>query len=358
VTSGTTQNFTYSYDRYGNRTAQTVTAGSGPQPGYTITPTTNQIAGYTYDAAGNMTYDGTHHYTYDAEGNITQVDSGATATYSYNALNQRVRIDKGATAVEFIFNLGGQRVSEWDGHSFAQLRGQYYWGAQPLAYYDSSTHFQHQDYLGTARLQTSCNGTVEGSYFSLPWGDGFTDSGSGVYGGGTSSDDAYHFAGLDHDFETNTDHAQYRNYSPAQGRWLTPDPYDGSYDITNPQSFNRYAYVMNNPLSAVDPLGLNLVLQCDNNGENCTESNDGNGPGDGGGSDCKAPGTDTCATATPPPFPDTWELSYTGFIPYQPIQGFSPKAPSNPSNPNSPKSCADKLANIENLVNATSVLSH
>ena len=37
---------------------------------------------------------------------------------------------------------------------------------------------------------------------------------------------------------------------------MSPDPYDGSYDITNPQSLNRYSYVLNNPLSSVDPLGL------------------------------------------------------------------------------------------------------
>jgi RHS repeat-associated protein len=45
-----------------------------------------------------------------------------------------------------------------------------------------------------------------------------------------------------------------RSYSPAQGRWLRPDPLAG--DITNPQSLNRYAYVMNNPATFIDPLGL------------------------------------------------------------------------------------------------------
>jgi hypothetical protein len=74
VYSGTAQNFTYSYDLYGNRWAQTLTAGSGPQPSFTFSYTTNQstTAGYTYDAAGNMTQDGPtgqggHTYTYAAD---------------------------------------------------------------------------------------------------------------------------------------------------------------------------------------------------------------------------------------------------------------------------------------------------
>jgi hypothetical protein len=45
---------------------------------------------------------------------------------------------------------------------------------------------------------------------------------------------------------------------------MSPDPYNGSYDLGNPQSFNRYAYVGNNPLSFTDPLGLK---GCGVNGE-------------------------------------------------------------------------------------------
>ena len=68
--------------------------------------------------------------------------------------------------------------------------------------------------------------------------------------------DPYHYAGLDHDYESGLDHAQYREYANAGGRWLSPDPYQGSYDWSDPQSLNRYLYVENNPLSASDPSGL------------------------------------------------------------------------------------------------------
>jgi RHS repeat-associated protein len=204
-----------------------------------------------------MTYDGSHHYTYDAEGNITQVDGGATATYAYNALNQRVHVATASGTVEFVFDLNGKRRSFWNGGRDAtELRSQYYWGSQPIAYSDGALHFQHLDWTGTMRMQSGATGAEETQYSSYPWGDGFTDSGAGVYGGGSSEDDAYHFAALDHDYESGTDHAQFRNYSSAQGRWLAPDPYDGSYDATNPQSFNRYAYVLNNPMSFIDPSGL------------------------------------------------------------------------------------------------------
>jgi RHS repeat-associated protein len=48
-----------------------------------------------------------------------------------------------------------------------------------------------------------------------------------------------------------------REYDTASGRWLSPDPAGlAAVDLTNPQSLNRYAYVMNNPTTLIDPSGL------------------------------------------------------------------------------------------------------
>jgi RHS repeat-associated protein len=49
----------------------------------------------------------------------------------------------------------------------------------------------------------------------------------------------------------------FRRYSPVQGRWISPDPAGmGAANPASPQSWNRYAYVSNGPLNAVDPSGL------------------------------------------------------------------------------------------------------
>ena len=51
-----------------------------------------------------------------------------------------------------------------------------------------------------------------------------------------------------------------RKLHSAQGRWISPDPSGaGAANPMNPQSWNLYAYVRNNPLSAIDPFGLNCV---------------------------------------------------------------------------------------------------
>jgi hypothetical protein len=53
----------------------------------------------------------------------------------------------------------------------------------------------------------------------------------------------------------------FRRYNRWHDRFDQPDPYDGSYDETDPQSLNRYAYTNGDPVNFVDPLGL-LRLEC------------------------------------------------------------------------------------------------
>jgi RHS repeat-associated protein len=162
-------------------------------------------------------------------------------------------------------------------------------------------------------MRTTYNGGVEGSYTSLPFGDGYAASGADT--------DANHYAQLDHDFESDTEYAQNRQYSNTQGRWLSPDPYHGSYQWRNPQSFNRYAYVGNNPLASVDPSGLirasNTLepeLNAPNGGNADTvdlymDNAGGGGDGSSGGasdtSNTDTSNTDTNSSVTTAPTPSS-----------------------------------------------------
>jgi RHS repeat-associated protein len=65
------------------------------------------------------------------------------------------------------------------------------------------------------------------------------------------------FTGKERDSETGNDYFGARYYSSSIARFLSPDPSGGHF--MNPQSLNRYAYVHDNPLSMVDPFGLDCV---------------------------------------------------------------------------------------------------
>lgn len=74
--------------------------------------------------------------------------------------------------------------------------------------------------------------------------------------------------GKERDAETGLDYFGARFYSGAQGRFITPDPLMASARASNPQTWNRYNYTLNNPLRFVDPDGLDVPDSCAND-ENC-----------------------------------------------------------------------------------------
>jgi RHS repeat-associated protein len=82
-----------------------------------------------------------------------------------------------------------------------------------------------------------------------PFGDNFTETFSTL--------DFTGFAGGFWDAENNGEQFGAREYENTHGSWLTPDPAGmAAVDLSNPQSWNRYAYVLDNPVSYVDPTGL------------------------------------------------------------------------------------------------------
>jgi len=97
------------------------------------------------------------------------------------------------------------------------------------------------------RLSSTPSQTVyyDGAY--APYGESYAESGT----------IDHQFTGLYQDTVGDLYDFPFREYHSTQGRWLSPDPAGlAAADPTNPQSLNRYAYVLNNPLSLTDPLGL------------------------------------------------------------------------------------------------------
>jgi RHS repeat-associated protein len=64
----------------------------------------------------------------------------------------------------------------------------------------------------------------------------------------------FKFTGYQRDVESGNDYAIFRHHVPRLGRFSSPDPLHGSVD--DPQSLNRFAYVRNDPINFIDPLGL------------------------------------------------------------------------------------------------------
>ncbi len=247
--------FTANYDRYGNRWAEgTANSGGGNQNvSWTYDGVANHVVGRTYDAAGNLMNDSVHNFTYDAEGNMIQIDNGSTAVYVFDALNERVKGTANGVTERYGFDLSGRRSTTWlDGTNTLKL-AQYYAGAERIAYWtntDKNTHFEHADLQGTDRIRSNSAGVVDLTVQSMPFGEKIINTGS-------TDLDPGHFALLDQDLSdgANLSHATFREYSATFGSWTSPDPYDGSYDFSNPQSLNRYSYVLNNPLDGNDPSG-------------------------------------------------------------------------------------------------------
>jgi RHS repeat-associated protein len=123
-----------------------------------------------------------------------------------------------------------------------------YSGAQLLATLDASHNptYRQADHL-SARLFTDASGNVIGTQGHLPFGEGW-------YLTGTV--DKWKFTTYERDSDTNLDYAIMRFDSARLARFMSPDPYDGSANPGDPQSWNRYAYVVNDPVNAFDPLGL------------------------------------------------------------------------------------------------------
>jgi RHS repeat-associated protein len=245
----------WNYDRYGNRTAQNVTAGSAPSNSVSVSATTNQFttAGYAYDAAGNMTNDGVNSLVYDAEDRVTSSSGGGgSGVYTYDGYSKRIEKSVSGVATAYIFS-NSQVIAEYAAGAAASSpsREYIYGGSALLANIASSTtQYYHQDHLSN-RLMTDSSGNVLGQQGHFPFGEQW-------YASNTTT--KWFFTTYERDAESGNDYAMARYYINRLGRFNTLDPAGlGSVDISNPQTWNAYTYVLNDPINLVDPTGLDCA---------------------------------------------------------------------------------------------------
>jgi len=252
------------YDRYGNRTDQNQTAGNPPMNHILINAATNRISGDCYDANGNLLAESappcpSPTYTYDAENHT--VTYGGSAAYNYDGHGLRVKkclpnCTSPTTSIVYIFT-GSKVIAEYDnGAAVGSPSREYvYSGTTLLAKIDpSGTKYYHQDHLSN-RLVTDSSGNAYAQLGHFPFGESWYNA----------TNDKLLFTTYERDSESGNDFAMARYNVNRLGRFLSPDPFNG--DISDPQSLNRYAYVLNDPCNLGDPLGLNCTLKFGLNGQ-------------------------------------------------------------------------------------------
>ncbi len=237
---------TWNYDIWGNRRDQTTTGGSCPEHHPTILAS-NRIAELGYDAAGNVTTNAGTTYQYDAENRLISVNGGAVASYVYDAHGRRVEKIAGSTQTHYLYDLAGNVVAEKDQNNIWNVGYVYLEGEMVAQYRYGTTYFTHKDHLGSTRVLSKVDKTVYQSYDYMPFGE--------EPSGGTAT--THKFTGKERDPESRLDYFGSRYYSGSLGRFLSTDV--GPPIFLSPQSWNRYSYVLNNPLRFIDPDGERAV---------------------------------------------------------------------------------------------------
>ena len=237
----------FTYDRYGNRTNQTVTAGTAVANSVAVSATTNHIttSGYSYDSNGNVTNDGNNSLSYDAENRpLTASGSYGSGTYSYGAFGVReVKASGGSTTVS-IYD-GNRVIAEYTNGTLAN---EYvYLGNQLIASRLSGTLYYHGFDHQSIRVDLDSSGNVVGQRGHYPFGEDWY----------SSAMTNRHFTSFERDSESVNDNALHRSYVNRLGRFSAVDPVLGGG--ASPQRFNLYSYTGNDPVNRWDPSGRDYI---------------------------------------------------------------------------------------------------
>ena len=258
----------YSYDAYGNRAVTGVRGhtlpAAAPSAVSAFSTATNRMTAGSYDGAGNLTLlTGVGRLGYDAENRLKTYDNAVSSlqeqgTYFYDGLGQRVKrqvnVRGTSETTVYVYDAFGQLAAEYSSKAPAAGSG--------------GRFFITQDHLGSTRLVTKQDKKFAECRDFFPFGgriaSGLNGRSLGCYGSGNAV--KQQFTGKERDPESSLDYFGARYYSARLGRFTGVDPLLSSGHIANPQSWNRYSYSFNNPLTFTDPTGLYV---CTGDGPDC-----------------------------------------------------------------------------------------
>jgi RHS repeat-associated protein len=238
--------FSYVYDQIGNMTFN------------------SQVGNYTYPASGPtsvrphaVAQAGANTYQYDANGNMT---SGAGRTITYDIEDRPILVVSGGVTTTFIYDGDGGRVKKTAGGITTVYIGKLYEctgsacskyifaGGQRIALKpvgSSEVYYYQSDHLGSSNIVTNQAGSKVEELTYYPYGQTRTNTGS--------INVNHKYTSQELDSSTGLYFYNARYYDPVLGRFIQADTIVP--DPTDPQAFNRYSYVLNNPINYIDPSG-------------------------------------------------------------------------------------------------------
>lgn len=173
-------------------------------------------------------------------------DTISSAGLTYDALDRVVEQNKSGTYYQVVYTPMGSKFGIFKAGAMQQVFVPLPGGVKAEYYSWGLSDYRHPDWLGSARMEANTSRNVIDNNAYAPFGEPYAQTGNGeISFTGQNKDTVW----LQYDFLM-------RQYDPKQGRWASPDPAGiGAVDPGNPQSWNRYAYVLNDPLAMVDLLG-------------------------------------------------------------------------------------------------------
>jgi RHS repeat-associated protein len=206
-----------------------------------------------YDAAGNMTSNGSVPYVYGAENRLV---AAGGYSYIYDGDGQRVEKCTEGTAAGNCAS-GAIGTLYWRGTSSDTLaetdltgtmqNNYVFFNGQRVARRDSAglVHYYFSDYLGShGVVENATASACEQDLDYYPYGGVENDYCPIVA-------QNYKFTGKERDSESGLDNFGARYDASSLGRFMSPDSLN-TLDISHPQKLNRYTYGSNNPISNVD----------------------------------------------------------------------------------------------------------